>query len=112
MVAPRWPSGPVPWLAIVGMTIGTAAAFIPTARHLPVMKQAYSIGTLLFRSGFGFQLVMGSAIVMHVSEAFITLWICNKNKIPRGHTLGWFGIVLLIGYLGIHELKRRLKQAK
>ncbi|GIL68162.1 hypothetical protein Vafri_21440 [Volvox africanus] len=112
MVAPCWPRGPVPWLAIAGMAIGIAGAFFPPARHLPVVKQAYSIGTIIFRSEFGYQLVMGSAIIAHVLEAFITIWICNKNKVSRGHTLGWFGIVLLIGYPGIHKLKIRLKQAK
>ncbi|EFJ45648.1 hypothetical protein VOLCADRAFT_94026 [Volvox carteri f. nagariensis] len=74
--------------------------------------EALTIKFVPCRSEFGYQVIMGSAIVAHVVEAFITLGICAKNKVSAGHTLGWFCIVMLIGYPGIHELKTRLKQAK
>ncbi|GFR46795.1 hypothetical protein Agub_g8427 [Astrephomene gubernaculifera] len=112
MVAPRWPKGPVPWIALFGMATGIAGAFFPATRTWPVIQQIFAFGTTLFRSAFGLQVVMGGSVVAHLVETAFTLRICAKNKVSPGHTLGWIGYTVLIGYVAIHELKRCLKQAK
>ncbi|PNW87244.1 hypothetical protein CHLRE_02g114800v5 [Chlamydomonas reinhardtii] len=111
MVAASWPKGPVPWLLVFGMATGVAGAFFPVTRSWPVIKQTFQLGITLFRSLFGYQVVMGSAIVAHIVEAAIIAYMCAKNKVSTKDTWGWAGYTLLIGYGAIHHLKACLKQA-
>ncbi|KAF5838141.1 hypothetical protein DUNSADRAFT_3336, partial [Dunaliella salina] len=99
-------SGVLPLITLLLFIAGEAIAFWPPCRDLPVLAQLYSTGIGLFRSELGVQAVMAAGATAHLIEAAITGRMCQKRGLKLSHICGWMGITLLVGYFGIHNLKR------
>mmetsp|Transcript_31236 Transcript_31236/g.79647 ORF Transcript_31236/g.79647 Transcript_31236/m.79647 type:complete len:123 (+) Transcript_31236:34-402(+) len=109
---PTWPRGPLFVLMLGGFMAGSAIAFYPPSRVGP-LEWLFQFGTTLFRGEFGLKLVMGLANAAHAVESLFMIKKCRELRLPATHTLGWWGMTLLIGYGAFVGLNQQLsKQAK
>eukprot|EP00798_Chlamydomonas_sp_ICE-L_P027649 gene27649-7288_t len=108
---PRWPKGPVPFLALGGMLAGLTVAFCADARESPGLSQAYQLGIILFKSDENLQFVMKMGVLAHVIEAAYVLYFCLKKMLDPMYSFVWVSLTLLLGYPAIAELHKCLKAA-
>ncbi|KAG1665873.1 hypothetical protein FOA52_005362 [Chlamydomonas sp. UWO 241] len=108
----NWPPGSVALGALLGMAGGLAVAYVPAVRGTPPFSWLFAIGMAAFRSEAAIKAIMALAIVCHVVEAAVTMYICRSNRVASRDAWGWFGLTLLIGAPAILELRKGIKEVK